>query len=99
VVALVIAPSIALSSDAVTAYVQEEVKKEVSVDVTFAQGEGEIASAVITTTTTKDGIETTEEETLTGTLEEIRAEVDKRAADVDAEAGRVVRKVEIKEKG
>jgi K(+)-stimulated pyrophosphate-energized sodium pump len=99
VVALVIAPSIALSSDAVTAYVQEEVKKEVSVDVTFNHSEGEVASAVITTTTTKDGIETTEEETLTGTLEEIRAEVDKRAADVDAEAGRVVRKVEIKEKG
>jgi K(+)-stimulated pyrophosphate-energized sodium pump len=99
VVALVIAPSIALSSDAVTAYVQEEVKKEVSVDVTFNQAEGEIASAVITTTTSKDGVETTEEETLTGTLEEIRAEVDKRAADVDAEAGRVVRKVEIKEKG
>jgi K(+)-stimulated pyrophosphate-energized sodium pump len=99
VVALVIAPSIALSSDAVTAYVQEEVKKEVSVDVTFNHSEGEVASAVITTTTTKNGIETTEEETLTGTLEEIRAEVDKRAADVDAEAGRVVRKVEIKEKG
>ncbi|MCO5724702.1 sodium-translocating pyrophosphatase [Robiginitalea marina] len=98
VVALVIAPSIALSSDAVTAYVQEEVKKEVSVDVTFNQAEGEIASALITTTTSKDGVETIEEETLTGTLEEIRAEVERRA-EADAEAGRVVRKVEIKEKG
>ncbi len=67
VVALVIAPSIALTSSAVVA--KEEIKKEVRVEV---KGDSsEMAIATITTTKMVDGKEVTETKTIEGTIEEI----------------------------
>ena len=67
VVALVIAPSIALTSSAVVA--KEEIKKEVRVEV---KGDSsEMAIATITTTKVVDGKEVTESKTIEGTIEEI----------------------------
>ena len=67
VVALVIAPSIALTSSAVVA--KEEIKKEVRVEV---KGDSsEMAVATITTTKVVDGKEVTETKTIEGTIEEI----------------------------
>jgi len=95
VVALVIAPSIAISSESMTAYSAEELKKEVQVEVTFAQEEGELASAVITTTTVEDGVESVDEQTITGTAEEIESQI-KELAEADAKAGKVTREIRIK---
>ena len=67
VVALVIAPSIALTSSSVVA--KEEIKKEVRVEV---KGDSsEMAVATITTTKMVDGKEVTETKTIEGTIEEI----------------------------
>ena len=67
VVALVIAPSIALTSSAVVA--KEEIKKEVRVEV---KGDSsEMAIATITTTKMVDGKEVTQTKTIEGTIEEI----------------------------
>ena len=67
VVALVIAPSIALSSSSVVA--KEEIKKEVRVEV---KGDSsEMAIATITTTKVVDGKEVTETKIIEGTIEEI----------------------------
>ena len=67
VVALVIAPSIALTSSAVVA--KEEIKKEVRVEV---KGDSsEMAIATITTTKVVDGKEVTETKIIEGTIEEI----------------------------
>ena len=67
VVALVIAPSIALSSSSVVA--KEEIKKEVRVEV---KGDNsEMAVATITTTKMVDGKEVTETKTIKGSIEEI----------------------------
>src|SRR6056300_327395 len=62
VVALVIAPSIALSSDVVTAYVSEDVQLEQievtkEVEVKMNKNEDGTVKAVVTTTTTKNGEE------------------------------------------
>jgi K(+)-stimulated pyrophosphate-energized sodium pump len=67
VVALVIAPSIALTSSAVVA--KEEIKKEVRVEVTGDSSE--MAIATITTTKVVDGKEVTETKIIEGTIEEI----------------------------
>lgn len=67
VVALVIAPSIALSSSSVVA--KEEIKKEVRVEV---KGDSsEMAIATISTTKVVDGKEVTETKIIEGTIEEI----------------------------
>ena len=67
VVALVIAPSIALTSSSVVA--KEEIKKEVRVEI---KGDSaEMAVATITTTKVVDGKEVTETKTFEGTIEEI----------------------------
>ena len=67
VVALVIAPSIALTSSSVVA--KEEIKKEVRVEV---KGDNtEMAIATISTTKMVDGKEVTETKTIKGSIEEI----------------------------
>lgn len=78
VVALVIAPSIAMSSDIVTAYTlednkvdQTEVTKEIKVDITKTSSVG-IVKAIVTTVITKNGETSTVYETITG----IESEVD-----------------------
>ncbi|MDX1331706.1 MAG: sodium/proton-translocating pyrophosphatase, partial [Robiginitalea sp.] len=96
VVALVIAPSIAISSESMTAYSAEELTKEVQVTVDFAREEGDLTTAVVTTTTVENGVESVDEQTITGTFEEVQAEIEK-LAEADAAAGKkVIREVEIK---
>jgi len=79
VVALVIAPSIALSSEATSTYagerMVEEAKKEVRVQM--EKGDDGMSTATITTTTMKDGEENTSEQVIKGTEEEVKAEIEK----------------------
>jgi K(+)-stimulated pyrophosphate-energized sodium pump len=81
VVALVIAPSIALSSDVVTAYVndennteQVEVTKKVTVDMN--ENEDGSMKAVKTTVTTENGKVSTTYETFKGTEAEVKAQIE-----------------------
>ncbi|MEX0290195.1 MAG: sodium-translocating pyrophosphatase [Flavobacteriaceae bacterium] len=93
VVALVIAPSIALSSDAMMAYadgkIAHEVKKEVQVKME-SKAEDFVVAKVITTTT-EDGEVSSSEQVFEGTLEEVKAEIDK-LRDNDAEIDIKVKK-------
>ena len=82
VVALVIAPSIALSADEVAEYAREnaptemvshEISKEVQ--VMMSTNEDGSVKAVVTTTTNEDGTATTEEKVFEGTEEEVKAEI------------------------
>ncbi|WP_203257582.1 sodium-translocating pyrophosphatase [Hyunsoonleella ulvae] len=81
VVALVIAPSIAMTSDTVTAYTEDsaiekvEILKEVAVNLTETDEEG-IVKAIVTTVTTENGVASTTYETITGTKTEVDAKVD-----------------------
>ncbi|MDO6759123.1 sodium-translocating pyrophosphatase [Tamlana sp. 2_MG-2023] len=84
VVALVIAPSIAISADALTAYSSEEeiieqvevvsVTKEVTMDIT--DNEDGTVKAVITTVTTTDDDVATSYTTFHGTEEEVKARIE-----------------------
>ncbi len=83
VVALVIAPSIALSSEAISTYntekaatemVAESMKKEVRVKM--EKNEDGTVKATVTTTTTQDGEEMVDEQVFTGTMEEVEAEIE-----------------------
>jgi len=83
VVALVIAPSIALSSDAISTYntekaatemVAETMKKEVRVKMD--KNEDGTVIATVTTTTTQDGEEIVDEQVFTGTMEEVEAKIE-----------------------
>ena len=104
VVALVIAPSIAISADAVTAYnenqpamemVQKEIKKEVSVEMKDL-GEG-LFQAVVTTVTDENGEVTEDQQIFEGTKEEVKAQIDafnKTDESVKVKIEKVVEKVE-----
>lgn len=104
VVALVIAPSIAMSSDAVAEYTSEgnatEVvadAKEVQVEVKMEKGEGEMVTATVTTTTTVNGESTVEVETIEGTEAEVKAQLESRK-DVKVEVKKeVIKEVEVEE--
>jgi len=79
VVALVIAPSIAMSSDSVSALNSlhtetVEMSKEVKVDM--QKNEDGTVKATVTTTITKDGETTTEDTIFEGTEEEVKAQID-----------------------
>ena len=78
VVALVIAPSIALSSDAVSSYNMEKtgenMQKEVTVMMDF--NDDDTVRATVTTTTLKDGEEMIDEKVYNGTMEEVEAKID-----------------------
>jgi K(+)-stimulated pyrophosphate-energized sodium pump len=82
VVALVIAPSIAMSSDTAQAYVatelhtpaQVEMSKEVKVNME-SNDDGTV-KATVTTVTTKDGETTTEDTVFEGTKAEVKAQLD-----------------------
>ncbi len=83
VVALVIAPSIALSSEAISTYntekaatemVAESMKKEVRDKM--EKNEDGTLKATVTTTTTQDGEEMVDEQVFTGTMEEVEAEIE-----------------------
>ena len=101
VVALVIAPSIALSADAVTEYaenntktelVEKTIKKEVKVNMD--KNEDGTVKATVITTTTENGEESTEETIFEGTEEEVKAKLDAlKDVDVNIEGKKVVKKV------
>ncbi len=81
VVALVIAPSIALSTDALTEYASNEnviekveMTKKVKVDMT--KNDDGTVKAVVTTAITKNGETTTAFETFAGTEAEVKAKLD-----------------------
>jgi K(+)-stimulated pyrophosphate-energized sodium pump len=83
VVALVIAPSIALSSDAVSSYnmekmgmenVEQSMQKEVK--VSMEKNEDGTVTAKVVTTTTKDGEENVDEKSFSGTMEEVEAQIE-----------------------
>jgi K(+)-stimulated pyrophosphate-energized sodium pump len=81
VVALVIAPSIALSSDAVTAYVSEELNNEVvnniskEVKVEMTKNEDGTVKAVVTILSNENGEKFTSYKTFEGSEEEVKARV------------------------
>lgn len=98
VVALVIAPSIALSSDSMTAYsadkMAQEVKKEVRVKMESKADD--MAVATVTTTTTKAGKTSTEEQVFKGTMEEVKTKIDElnsEGTDVDVKVKKVIKEV------
>ena len=82
VVALVIAPSIALNSEAVTAHVLKDtsiqvdntISKEVTVEMTN-NNDGTV-KAIVTTITTKNGEKSTSYKTFEGTEEEVKASIE-----------------------
>jgi len=84
VVALVLAPSIAISSDDISEYTSEKagievIAKEVSkeVKVVMKKNDKGTVTATITTTTTKNGKSTTEEKVIEGSEEEVNAKLKK----------------------
>jgi K(+)-stimulated pyrophosphate-energized sodium pump len=97
VVALVIAPSIAISADAVTAYAEVAEQTEITrqVEVKMEKGEEGMVTAYVTTTTTEDGETSVDEQTISGTEEEVKAQLED-LKEVDAE-GKVIKKIEIEE--
>ena len=83
VVALVIAPSIALSSDAISAYNADkseigftQVLEEKFVQVKMEEMEEGLVTATVTTTTTKDGEKVENVQNFTGTMDEVKAKID-----------------------
>ncbi|MFI0428199.1 sodium-translocating pyrophosphatase [Mariniflexile sp. HMF6888] len=79
VVALVIAPSIALSSDVVTAYVSENAPEKVEitkeVKVAMHNNDDGTVKAVVTTVTTNNGEKSTSYETFQGGETEVKASI------------------------
>ncbi len=83
VVALVIAPSIALSADEVTAYNQEkmavaavEQSMQKEIRVNMEKNEDGTVTATVVTTTTGDGEEIVDEQVFSGTMEEVKARIE-----------------------
>ncbi len=83
VVALVIAPSIALSSDAISSYnmekagsemVEQAIQKKVRVEM--VKNDDGTVTATVTTTMTENGEEMMEEQVFSGTMEEVEAKID-----------------------
>ncbi len=101
VVALVIAPSIALSSDSLTAYsadkTGQETRKEVRVEMNDTTGD--MSRAVVTTTTTEDGVTSTNEQVFEGTRDEVKARLDaldKEGKDIQVTKNKIIKEVETK---
>ncbi|MBN4070140.1 sodium-translocating pyrophosphatase [Olleya sp. AH-315-F22] len=83
VVALVIAPSIAISADAVSDYASNKLHTEhvenmtsKEVKVNMEKNDDGTVKATVTTTITKDGETTTEDKVFEGTEEEVKAQID-----------------------
>ncbi len=73
VVALVIAPSIALSLDDVSAYAKDKQSIETTIQMNVAQND--VAEATIVYTTTTNGVAITEEKIFKGTQEQVKAQL------------------------
>ncbi|MGB5204170.1 sodium-translocating pyrophosphatase [Eudoraea sp.] len=78
VVALVIAPSIAISSDTLTAYAEQkvitEVQKEVHVEMN--KNDDGLVKAVVTITSMENGVDNTRELIFEGSEEEVKAQIE-----------------------
>ncbi|MGB5480932.1 MAG: sodium-translocating pyrophosphatase [Eudoraea sp.] len=78
VVALVIAPSIAISSDTLTAYAEQkviaEVQKEVHVEMN--KSDDGLVKAVVTITSMENGVDNTRELIFEGSEEEVKAQIE-----------------------
>ncbi len=83
VVALVIGPSIALSAESVTAYAEQKAEVSKKVEVNMDPHEDGTVTAYVTITTDTNGQTTVEEQSFTGTVAEVKAQVDN-LRDVDA---------------
>ncbi|SHI81723.1 sodium-translocating pyrophosphatase [Algibacter luteus] len=101
VVALVIAPSIAMSADDVSAYAnhtnatEQSVSKEVKVKMT-SNDDGTV-KAVVTTVTTKDGESSTNYETFEGTEDEVKAKIEalnESSDDVKIKTKKIIKEIE-----
>ena len=87
VVALVIAPSIALTSDSGVMLTKQDALEEImnvqkqdvtkTVEVIMTTNDDETVKAVVTTTTIKNGEKTIEEKVVEGTKEEVKVELEK----------------------
>jgi K(+)-stimulated pyrophosphate-energized sodium pump len=82
VVALVIAPSIAMSSDSMTAYNESKATTEVvsaqierSVEVNISNNEDGTSTAIVTTTVVENGETAVSEQIFEGTEEEVKAKI------------------------
>ena len=80
--ALVIGPSIALSADSATAYAGQ-VQMNKQIEVKMDPHEDGTVTALVTITTEKNGETTVEEQSFTGTVDEVKAQVEN-LRDVDA---------------
>ncbi|WP_281541027.1 sodium-translocating pyrophosphatase [Maribacter aestuarii] len=104
VVALVIAPSIAISGDTMTAYNEAKINTEVvakqmqkRVEVKMDKNDDGNTTAVITTTTTENGEEKVTEQVFEGTEEEVKAKIEAFNAaskDVKVQVEKVVEEIE-----
>jgi K(+)-stimulated pyrophosphate-energized sodium pump len=101
VVALVIAPSIAMSGDDVSAYAnhanatEQSVSKEVKVKMT-SNDDGTV-KAVVTTVTTKDGESSTNYETFEGTEDKVKAKIEalnESSVDVKIKTKKIIKEIE-----
>ncbi|NNE14116.1 MAG: sodium-translocating pyrophosphatase, partial [Saprospiraceae bacterium] len=105
VVALVIAPSIAISADAASAYaandnneVITQTMKEVSVDIKAESNEDGTVKAVVTKTTTENGETVVTEDIIEGSEEEVNEKLEAyKASTSGSEDGKTVVKEVIKE--
>ncbi len=99
VVALVIAPSIALSTDSLTAYAEngmfKEVKKEVRVKMESQPDD--MVKAIVTTTTTEERKTASNEYVYTGSPEEVEARINalRQEKETDTKVNKVIKEVEV----
>lgn len=100
VVALVIAPSIAISGDVMTAYNEDKVTTEQTekrVEVQLDKNENGLTTAVITTTISENGEETVSDQVFEGTEAEVKAKIEAFKADsrdVKVQVEQVVEEIE-----
>ena len=102
VVALVIAPSIAISADDVTAYASNEMNVEnvevmKEVKVKMENNEDGTVKAVVTTVMNENGVESTDTQTFEGTKEEVESKLEalkEEGTDVKVKMKKVIKEVE-----
>ena len=102
VVALVIAPSIAMSADDATAYADnslqtEEVSISKEVKVKMENNDDGTVKATVVTVTNENGEETTDEKSFEGTEEEVKAEIEALKEDgveVKVKTKKVIKEIE-----
>ena len=104
-IGLVIAPI--LGGHAVEKHANKEVNKELHLEVTVDADANEMATAIITTTYVVDGVESTKDEIIEGTLEEVEKKIEALKGEgvhgkphfkIDASKGETMKKLKIEVK-